>query len=503
MFFPLLIVFLGALLIPLLPFLTRGAPIIGDSWSHLSIARGVLASGHHGLSSYGERWPLVNLIIVLLTSLTGLPELYTGQAVPLLVGLAALPLYALCRRLGLSKSSSMVPALFLSLNPLYSYITFSGAVMKESSSFYLVVLLLLLASMSRDNLRISYLTSFLLVSLGLVLGHHYASLVVFLTLWAFSAYGLVGWLRGEALSPKGIFTAASIFTFPFLTWNILSYLTLGAYFPVFEAWDGLLLTAIFTITLISLLNDRGSFSSRFPWLAHSAFLVAVLGLRWSLYILAQPIKPISIWEARNYIVAGVFSLAGLSMGLRKTLLKALASSSVAMVLFALLWGHTEPGFVLLIKSLHYYGLLLALGAGFTAEWLLRKGRLGGPLVAGTILFIAYASSYGTILALNGLGAYSRGELEAALRFPQPIPGMRVYGDLHTSYLFYYASNYSIIGLSPLSNLESGSLIILLRPNWEQGFLYGYDWVVREAVAPEGEVLRRGRIFDSAYLKALI
>lgn len=375
--------------------------------------------------------------------------------------------------------------------------------MKETASFYLVVLLLLLASMSRDETRISCITSLLIVSVGLVLGHHYASLVAFLTLWAFSVYGLLGWLRGETPSPRGIFTAALIFTVPFLAWNILNYLALGAYFPVFEAWDGLLLMATFTITLISLLKDRGVLSSRFPWLILLAFLVAVLGLRWRLYILAQPIEPISIGEARNYMVAGAFSLAGLSMGLRRKALKALAASSVAMLLFALLWDHTTPGFTLLIKSLHYYGLLLALGAGFTAEWLHRRGRPGGLLVAGAILFMAYASSFGTILALNGLGAYSRGELEAALRLPQPIPGMKVYGDTHTSYLLQYASNHPIIGLRPLSSLESGSLIILLRPNWEQGFLYGYDWVVREAIAPEREVSRRGRVFDSAHLKALI
>ncbi|MEM3056302.1 MAG: hypothetical protein QW639_03625, partial [Candidatus Bathyarchaeia archaeon] len=436
------LVFLVALLTPFLPYLTRGAPFIGDSWVHLGIARDVLASGRYNLSSYNERWPLVNFLIILLARLTGLPELYAGQAVPLLVGLAAFPLYSLCRKLGLSRFPSMVPALFLSLNPLYSYVTFSGAVMKETASFYLVTLLILLASMSRDDLQTSCIISLILASMGLVLGHHYAALVTFITLWAFSVYALIRWLRSEASNPKGIISAAMIFTPFFLTWNILNYLVLGAYFPVFEAWDGLLLTAVFIITLISLLNNRGIFSSRFPWLAFTAFLVAILGLRWRLYILAQPVEPVTWGEARNYIIAAVFSLAGLSRSLEGEVLKALAASSVTMVLFAFLLGHTAPGFTLLIKSLHYYGLLLALGAGLTAEWLLRWRRLkgfGGLLVIGTLLFMAYASSFGTILALNGLGAYSRGELESALRFPTPSSGVRVYGDTHTSYLFQYAS----------------------------------------------------------------
>jgi len=499
MTFLLVMIFSITFLVPLLPLLVRGAPFIGDSWVHMGLARGVLASGRYGLASYNERWPLVNFLLVFLSSLTGFSELQASWTVPLLVGLSALPLYALCRRLGLPRASALVPALFVSLNPLYAYVTFSGAVMKETSAFYLAVLLLHLASMGKYP-SVGWMISMAVVGFGLVLGHHYASLVAFLSLWAYAAYGLFGWLRGENPPPKAILYAASAFTVPFSLWNWLNYLTLGAFFPIFEASDILLLLAVFTLSWFTLLADRGIISRRAPWLASSAFIISVLGLRGGLYIMAQPVEPITVWEARNYAVAAVFSLAGLSAGLDRGPLRAWAASTVSMVLFAPLWGQTMPGFTLLIKALHYYGILLAVGAGFTASWILRR-RGGWLIVAATLIFMAYASSTGTILALNGLGAYGREEVEL-LRGISFSPGIKLYGDTRAAYLLPYTSNITASGLKPLRMLDEGSIMLLFRPNWEQGFLMGYDWVAREAIAPEDQLMGRGRVYDSAHLRII-
>ena len=495
-------VFMATLLVPLLPLLINGAPFIGDSWVHLGLARDVAASGRYALNAYNERWPLINLLLAFLMLVTRLPELYVGQAVPFLAGLAGLPLYALCRRLGLSRASSIVPVLFLSFNPLYSYVTFSGAVMKETATHYLVILMLLLTvSALKDSPSKPRMASLFLVSLGVVFGHHYAGLVILLFLWALAGYELIGRLRGESLRLHSVLSTAFGFTIPFSAWNLLNYLALGAYFPIFNATDGLLLLAIFIVAWTSLISDGGPFSSKRPWLAPLAFLIAVMGLRGGLYILAQPVEPISIWEARNYLVAAGFSLSGLLIGLKNQCLKAYASAAVGMVLFAFLWGYTQLGFVLLIKSLHYFGPLLAVGAGFTAAALLRRGNMGRILVVAILLFLVYASTTGTTLALNGLGAYSRGEVEAMRSFPSISPGIRVYGDTRVSYLFPYASGLTISGLKPLRDMEHSSLIILLKPNWEQGFLYDYDWVAKETIAPDEQLLKRGRVYDSTYLQA--
>jgi hypothetical protein len=51
-------------------------------------------------------------------------------------------------------------------------------------------------------------------------------------------------------------------------------------------------------------------------------------------------------------------------------------------------------------------------------------------------------------------------------------------------------------------LDEGSIMLLFRPNWEQGFLMGYDWVAKEAIAPEDQLMGRGRVYDSAHLRII-
>jgi hypothetical protein len=199
----------------------------------------------------------------------------------------------------------------------------------------------------------------------------------------------------------------------------------------------------------------------------------------------------------------IFSVAGLAKGLTKRYLKAYTTAAVTMVLFAFLWGHSLLGFTLLIKSLHYFGPLLALGAGFTTAALLAKGTYGKLVIVTALVSIILASLTGTYMALNGLGAYSRGELEAARDLPSISTQVTVYGDTHASYLFSYICGLTISQVKPLKNLGSNALIILFKPNWEQGFLYGYDWIVKDAIAPDEQLLKRGRVYDSAYLQAWV
>lgn len=177
-----------ALLVPLLPFLLNGAPFIGDTWIHLDLAEDITATGRYSLSSYNERWPLVNHLLVFIMLIGGLNSLQASQVVPLLVGLASLSIYAVCRRLGLPRGASALSVLFLTFNPLYSYVTFAGAVMKETATYYLTMLMLLVATLAlqqrTSKTRIALCT---LLGLGIVLGHHFAGLIIFLFLWAQAA----------------------------------------------------------------------------------------------------------------------------------------------------------------------------------------------------------------------------------------------------------------------------------------------------------------------------
>jgi len=501
--------FISAFLIPLLPFLLNGAPFIGDAWVHLELTEHVTATGRYSMSSYNERWPLVNLLIAFIMLVGGLSSLQASQVVPLLAGLASLPVYALCRRLGLSRGASAISVLFLTFNPLYPYAAFTGAVMKETATYYLTTLILLAVTLAlKRQTSKAWTILCMLVGLGIVLGHHFAGLVIFLFLWALTAYLFSDKLKGGRLRVFNVFIITAAFSAVFIFWNLLNYLAIGPFHPVFNVTDLSLLIACFILLWASLYRDKGIFSSKAPWLVIAAIPLAVLGQTGGIYILAQP-SPFIFLEAEGVPALAAFGVVGLALftftGLTRDssnrIVKSYAAAAVTMVLFAFLWGHTYSGFVLLTKSLHYLGPLLAIGAGFTVSAWLRKNNLRKLLIVGVVVSIICVSSVETYFMLNWLGAYSRGELETAKDFPSLSPQVRVYGDTHAGYLFPYACGVTISKIKPLKDLEANVLIILFKSNWEQGFLYGYDWIVKDAVTPDEQLLKRGRVFDSAYLQA--
>ena len=491
------IIFTIAFLVPLLPFIFNGAPFIGDSWVHLKIARDTIISGHYKMIEYNERWPLVNFLIIFLTEVAGFTPLYSGSIVPFLVGSTTVPLYSLCRRVGLPRLASLFSIAFISFDPLYSYITFSGAIMKETSTYYLVLSSLLIFGilLRKRNMKNHVFTA-ILIGLGLAFGHHYASLVIFLFLLALMIYSIFGMLRGIMDKISGIITIALIFALVAGAWNILNYLALGAYFPIFDLRDFTLLLASFIVLLVSLSLDRRSI---IPIYGLLAFIIVILGLRGGIYFHSHPINPISIWEVRDYIVIGLVSLVGLGLGFRKMMIKSLSVSSISLVFFAFTWGFSYPGFVLLIKSLHYFGILLALGAGFTALIVMRKGVIGKILIFLVILFIIFISWYGTGMALNGLGAYYRGEIITASDLPRISSNLKVLGDTRVHYLMPYIAGVDISSLS-FNRLSSNEILLLFKINFKQGFLIGYDWIPTNRILSNLNINLSDKVFDSEYLK---
>lgn len=490
-------IFTAIFLVPLLPFIFNGAPFIGDSWVHFKIAKDTIISGHYEMMKYNERWPLVNFLIIFLTEVAGYIPLYSGAMIPLLVGLATIPLYSLCRRMGLPRSASLFSIVFISFNPLYSYITFSGAIMKETSTYYLVISSLLIFSvLLRGKNMENHMFTAVLIGLGLTFGHHYASLVILLFAWALMTYSILDMLKGVMDGVNGIIMIVFIFTLAAGIWNMLNYLVLGAYFPVFDLRDLTLLLASFTVLLVSLSLDKRSITPIYGLLA---FIIVVLGLRGGIYLHNHPINLISIWEIRDYIIIGLASLLGLGLGFRKIIVKSLSVSSISLVFFAFTWGFSYPGFILLIKSLHYFGILLALGAGFTALIVMRKGIIGKILMFLTILFIISISWYGTSIALNGLGAYYRGEIITASDLARISSNLKVLGDTRAHYLMPYITGVNVSGLSS-NKLSSNEILLLFKINFKQGFLMGYDWILTNRVLSNLNINLSDKVFDSEYLK---
>jgi hypothetical protein len=497
-----------SLSVPLLPFLINGAPLIGDSWAHMSWADEIVDKGIYdmGEPNSDRKWPLVNFLLAFINILTDIPIIYSSQLVPLLVGFSGLPFYLLGRRVGLSRGAAIFSILFLVLNPLYSYITFSGVIMKETSTYYIINSILLLWGISVGEGRFGrFILTSMILGMGVVLGHHYGALITFLFAISFYFFVALQELRGLPVDSRVYLYSGLSYWILFLSWNIMNTTILGGSFRFLDIGDGLILPAILLLVVYILQRKEGLLSRRIPLLIGLSYILAILGLRWDLYYLLQPIPPMTIYEIRNYLVAGLVGIFGLSSGLGKVRVRALAASVVTMSLFPPLWGISQTGFTMMIKSLHYLGPLLALGGGFSMKAI--EDRLGGKLgriLTGLtsiilILFFIHASWPGTEMVLTGLSAYHRDEVMAINTLSDLYEG-EVMGDLHTRRLLTFY-NISQSGLGVLEELPDDSLLVLTENNLEEGFLIGYDWVSREAILGL-ETLAGGRLtYNSGYIQA--
>ena len=200
--------------------------------------------------------------------------------------------------------------------------------------------------------------------------------------------------------------------------------------------------------------------------------------------------PMTIYELKNYLLVGIVSMAGLYYGLREGVVRALASASVGLLLFSAMWGSTLPGFTLMVKSLHYFGLLLAMGSAFFFAILLKYRVAGKALTVFVLALIIHASYFGTAMALNGLGAYHAGELAASSHLLSLPIDVRLVGDTKASYLF---KNYFGVGVR---SLGSKGALLLLKGN-EYGFLIGYDWMPSSLKGP------KDRVVDFGYLRLIL
>ncbi len=513
--------------LPIVPFALNGTPLLTDSWAHISWAEGIASSGRYVIGADDSRWPLVNLLIAFVATATGLPALQSSVAVPLLAGIASVPFYCLLRRLALPRMPALFAAFFLAFSPLYATVAFTGAVMKESATYCLVLSMALLAAAppSGKALSLPSVAAPLVAGAGIILGQHYASLFTLLFLVALSVFMTASSLRRGApkTMPRRLLAVLAIYSVSVTGWNLGHFLAGGFNLavPVFNPVDLTLILSAFAVSCACLLPRRLPLLARaaLPALAYG---IAVAGLRGGLYVLSQPSVPLSVPEALVYSSICAFTIAGAVWAsgpwggasaqdrarprrgaLRSDMMKALVASSSALVIFAFLWGLTMPGYILLIKSLHYFSIPLAAGAGFSAALIARR-RLGKAALVIVAVSLAVSTAYSTSLVLGSLSSYSASEFSAASSLPC-FSGQAVYCDQRASAIMVYSSRHggpavSTYGITGLASAPEGSSLIMFRANWEVGFLIDYDWIPACQLVSDPDSW--GLVFDSAPVRVL-
>jgi hypothetical protein len=481
-----IIILILAISTALSPWLMNNAPYIGDAWLHLRKAEDIVIQGRLKLEEYNDMWPLVNLLLVFYSTILGLSPLISTQMIPFLVSLSTINLYIISSKISRNIYAAFSTPIALIFTPLYTFITFGSAVMKETAAFYLTTLLITYFLVSRPNL-----ICFLLLSFGLVVGHHFASLAVFILLLSILIEDFSDLLNGDTCHLRRDIVMVSIFGALLLSWNFFVFSKIGWFLPISS---NSLLMIIFTWFGIYIISRIGRFSS----VAFQAFLIPLTALAWRGYLhdIPTPVNPISIWEVRDLIIFIIPALIGLALFWRNRIIRSILVSTTTLIAFSLISGLDYNGLVVFTKSLHYYSVFWALMFGLSWPSILNK-RFGKMLFTVVSIYLVLASVTGIGLALNGPGAYNEVEYEQ-------LQGLRdkLHEPLIMDVKLSYLSKYLNVENSIFHNLKQGEYVLLTKSNFIYGILLGYVWVDLSLYMPHHLIVSCDRLVDGGYIKIL-
>jgi len=482
----LVVILVFAVFAVLSPWLVNEAPYIGDAWIHLKKSEDIIAQGKLRFEEYNDMWPLVNLIIAFYSMVLDLPPLMATQIIPFLVSLSTINLYIISSRISRNSYAAFSTCMALILTPLYTFITFGSAVMKETAAFYMATLLIAYLLIGRPSL-----VCFLLLSFGLVVGHHFASLALFILLLSVLAEDISDMLGGDAPYLKRDLVMASVFSVSLFSWGFFVLSRVGWFLPVS---GNTLLIAMFAWFGVYVVSRMGRFSS----VGLQALLIPLAALAWRghLHDIPTPVSPTSIWEVRDLIIFMVPALAGLAFFWKDRIVRAMLVSTTTLIVFSLISGLDHSGLIVFTKSLHYYCVFLALIFGLSWSLILRK-RFGKVFLILASICLVLASIFGIGLALNGPGAYHDVEY-VQLEGLRDKLGEPLVMDLK----LYYLSEYLGVGRSIFHKLGQGEYVLLTRSNLVHGVLLDYVWVDLSLYMPYHVMFSCDRLFDGGYLRVL-
>jgi len=518
-FLGLFLVFFVSFLVPLLPFFIHGGPFISDCWIHMEIAFDAISSGilplKYGSSglTYNAQWPLINALFAFLILICGFDVLYVSQFVPLLAGLSAIPLYLVVKGVSKDVGISVFAVLLYGLEGFH--VVFASSVMKETATLYVFmcfVFVYFLFFLGRISWR--HLVVLLVLSCGLLLGHHYLSLfaLVFVCFSVcFSAWGSLQ-PRKHIGAFSWIVISAFIFVSVFVLRGVFLWEGFAKIYDIAYGFVPLLFSSFVVVLWFGRCRTRG-FRVKFPRFAPLlVFVVFVLGylvVSGRVYFVVSPPSRSALIFFPGYFLVGFLGVLGFSRASRcsyeMVYVRVYFSSFVCVILASFLWGFDEIGIWLVVKASHHFAPAVALASAILLVDVSRKARrvLCFLLVLGVL--ISFGAGVRCVVfrdpELGGFAAYYGGEIFEVRGLSMFMDGSsRVYGGVQCKALlrFYGVSNIS--GL-PLFHYNPGFYVVL-RSNWEGGFFVGggYQWVSGELVLSGLDVDGCGIVFSGGYVQ---
>jgi hypothetical protein len=468
----------------LTPWLLNGAPYIGDSWIHLKKAKTIIESNKIGMNEYNDMWPLVNLLLVFYSNILNINLLTATQLIPFLVSLSIINIYLIVKKISNFWNSGIAAGIAFAFTPLYTFITFGSAIMKETASLYLTTAII--AYVISNKMKYS---CFVLLAIGLILGHHFASLAIILLLITLSIESFLEHLAGEKNEWIKILIATIIFTSFAICWIIYIILKIGWFMPIN-------LNSLIMISWIWLGSYIISKISRIGAIIFQLSLIPLASLAWRghLHNIPTPTIPISIWEIRDIFIFLIPSLIGLAKYWKQKEVRSFLISTSTLIAFSLTWSLDIEGLVIFTKSLHYYAIMLAIIFGLSIPFILKR-KFGKMISIIIMIYLILASTTGIALALDGPGAYHQKEY-LQVKGLTKILSSQAMMDVKLGYL----AEYFGLEYTSFHKPKPGEYILLTRTDYTHGVLLGYVWVKLSIFLPYEMETLCDRLIDGSYVK---
>lgn len=477
--------------ISLYPFLSNGAPFIGDSWIHIGYAREIYLKGRYPFGEYNLQWPYVNLIILIYKMLTGYDFVSSSQVIPFMAGLAIIPIYLLFKYFNLNYLESKISLYIYIFFPLFPIAILVSAVMKETSAYYIFNLLLIyILFLWRDPRKFSNIV-YVLLSLSLILSHHFASLVMVFVITSLLSLLIYRRLsKNEGTDVRSLLSIFAFYSIIFLAWNTYVVLSIGTFF-VRSLYQGILVISFIVITLFLVVRRSVTLL-----LGSLIVLFVYLGFRGGIYNLLTIEPPMTIGEYLFLFLFTIVYVLGLYRLRDSTLYQGVYTGLLTMFYVFLIWSPGVDGFVTFTKASHYIPIMVAPAIAVSSRYLngLLIRRVFSIFIVAIFLIISLYSLYFVSI---GLSAYTSSEVDSIGNMVDLLPrNISLNVDVRGGYLLKYFFNISV------GRLGSRGFNLVFDVNVERGILLGYEWTGLDILVSDSDITFSDRLFDSGIIMLL-
>ncbi len=484
-----------ALIAVFAPLVIYGAPPFPDTWIHLSIARESLKGLRVPLfKSYNTDWPLVNIVIVLASIVTGLEPLDIVPIMFFLNALSIVPVMMLVYRWSTAKTSSTT---YLSMAAILvfevSMFTLIASVQKESSVL-LIANTILYITLS-GNRRASILLPLLITTMAL--GHHYYSLYILLFFITLFLYDILSNLVNNEktytleLPRRVLVTIILSLIFLIAYENVVGSLHLKRFLGYsFSIQDYLILLSAFIVVFIGIYKRRNTTVRPLSQVIIFAMVLGVYYLMRSGSLLPMQYG-LSFQLPELIIISGYLLLMLNVFQVKNTQAERALIPGIALLVYSFFTVQFAGGITLTVKAIRKIVPAMILQVSIKP---VRKLLIPAS-ISMVLTLILFILGYPLV---GGPSIYTYNEVLSTQYFAYKMHEVNTIPEIYGSWRFVEMSKYFGINASILSPYfkPSGGLVVFMEGDIKRGFL-STSWYLLYNVKnlPHGHDL----IYNSRYL----